>query len=128
MQAAGPGPAAGAPVPGEPSSEALSKPPSRPPSGQVSQVSRVSRGSGRAPRGPGWGYGGFVDVTSTEPSPDDWDADGYDSFAPDDGDGTRPMSGRWVRRGTADHPAGDLAAMNPARPVAWLLEQEAGPC
>ncbi len=50
-------------------------------------------------RGPGWGYGGFADVTSTEPSPDDWDADGYDSFAPDDGDGTRPMSGQWVRRG-----------------------------
>jgi hypothetical protein len=52
-----------------------------------------------AGRGPGWGYGGFADVTSTEPPPDDWDADGYGSFPPDDADGTRSMTGRWVRRG-----------------------------
>jgi uncharacterized protein (DUF697 family) len=50
-----------------------------------------------AARGPGWGYGGFSDVTFTEPPPDDWDAD--DSSAPDDADGTRSMTGRWVRRG-----------------------------
>jgi uncharacterized protein (DUF697 family) len=49
--------------------------------------------------GPGRGYGGFVGFPYAEPVSDDWDADGDDSFAPDDADSTRPMAGRWVRRG-----------------------------
>jgi uncharacterized protein (DUF697 family) len=50
-------------------------------------------------RGPGRGYAGFAGFPYAEPVPDDWDADGDDSFAPDEPDGTRPMAGRWVRRG-----------------------------
>ena len=58
---------------------------------------------GTRPRGwpgPGRGYGGFADFTTfAEPAPGDWDADGDGSLAPDEGDGTRPATGRWVRRG-----------------------------
>ena len=53
----------------------------------------------RGRRGPGRGYGGFADFTSAERAPDDWDGDGDGSFGPDEANGTRPMAGRWVRRG-----------------------------